>query len=83
MKLKKYVVIGGQYDPYYYGSCDTLSGAKRLASKNVEYWDNLQGRHYPKICLLEDGDGFAQVETARLVCYRNWGDKTWSDAEKN
>lgn len=89
MKLKKYVVIGGQYDAYYYGSCDTLLGAKRLASKNAEYWDNWQGWHYPKIYLSEDvravenfyGDGFAPAEGAHPVCYRNWDDKTWSDAD--
>ncbi len=52
--LKKYVVIGGQYQSYCYGSSDSLHGAKCLASKNREYWDNWQGWHTPKIYRRED-----------------------------
>lgn len=86
MSLKKYVVIGGQYEAYYYGSCDTLLGAKRLASKSVEFWDNWQGWHYPKIYLSSDvgpvtnfyGEGYAPEALAVPVCVRRWGKKTWS-----
>ncbi len=45
----KYYVIGGQYYRYNYGGAATLEGAKRLASKNMEHWDNWQGWHYPDI----------------------------------
>lgn len=49
-----YCVIGGQYAAYYYGSAPTLLGAKRLARKHEEYWDNWQGWHIPKIYRAED-----------------------------
>lgn len=50
----KYVVIGGQYMQRYYGITNTLRGAKRLASRNLEYWDNWQGFHVPKVYAIED-----------------------------
>lgn len=52
--MSKFVVIGGQYEAYCYGTADTLIGAKRMASKNEEYWDNWQGWHTPKIYAEED-----------------------------
>ena len=63
MALKKeikYYVIGGQYESYNYGGTPTLLGAKRLATKNMEYWDNWQGWHKPDIykaenCVLRNG----------------------------
>ena len=45
----KYIVIGGQYDYRTYGTAATLTGAKRLATKNAEYWDNWQGWHVPEV----------------------------------
>ena len=50
----KYYVIGGQYEPYNCGGVYTLEGAKRLATKNEEYWDNWQGWHKPAIYKAED-----------------------------
>lgn len=47
--MKEYQVIGGQYEPYWYGEADTLRGAKRIARKNAEYWGNWQGWHFPAI----------------------------------
>lgn len=52
--MKKYQVIGGQYEPCWYGESDSLRGAKIIASKNTEYWDNWQGWHIPKIYLADD-----------------------------
>lgn len=52
--MNNYYVIGGQYESYCYGGAPTLIGAKRLANKNVEYWDNWQGWHIPKIYRAED-----------------------------
>lgn len=49
-----YIVIGGQYETVCYGGSDTLTGAKRLASKNAEYWDNWQGWHVPSVYRAED-----------------------------
>lgn len=49
MKKIKYYVIGGQYQRYNYGGAYTLEGAKRLATKHIEYWDNWQGWHKPSI----------------------------------
>ena len=53
-KANHYYVIGGQYAAYCYGGMPTLTGAKRLASKSAEYWDNWQGWHIPKIYKAED-----------------------------
>lgn len=53
-KLNQYCVIGGQYQDYCYGERETLLGAKRLAGKSMEYWDNWQGWHIPMIYRLED-----------------------------
>ncbi len=47
--MKKYQVIGGQYESHWYGESDSLRGAEMIASKNKEYWDNWQGWHTPKI----------------------------------
>lgn len=53
-KENKFYVIGGQYESYCYGGRPTLIGAKRLANKNVEYWDNWQGWHKPRIYRADD-----------------------------
>ena len=52
--MKKYQVIGGQYEPYWYGESDSLHGAKIIAGKHKEYWDNWQGWHVPNIYKAED-----------------------------
>ncbi len=52
--MKKYQVIGGQYESHWYGESDSLHGAKVIAGKNKEYWDNWQGWHTPKIYAAED-----------------------------
>lgn len=54
MKKNNYYVIGGQYEYYCYGGTPTLIGAKRLATKCEEYWDNWQGWHKPSIYRAED-----------------------------
>lgn len=54
METINYYVIGGQYESYCYGGTPTLIGAKRLANKNKEYWDNWQGWHTPEIYKAED-----------------------------
>lgn len=54
MKENKFYVIGGQYETCCYGGCPTLIGAKRLAAKNMEYWDNRQGWHKPHIYKADD-----------------------------
>lgn len=53
-KEVKYYVIGGQYEAFNYGGTPTLLGAKRLARKRMEYWDNWQGWHTPAIYAAED-----------------------------
>ena len=50
----KYYVIGGQYEKICYGGTPTLLGAKRMATKHEEYWDNWQGWHKPMIYRAED-----------------------------
>lgn len=54
MKKINYYVIGGQYEGYNYGGSKTLLGAKRLAGRSKEYWDNWQGWHTPAIYAAED-----------------------------
>ena len=54
MKKNNFYVIGGQYEYTCYGGTPTLIGAKRLATKNSEYWDNWQGWHTPAIYKAED-----------------------------
>lgn len=53
-KANNFYVLGGQYQWYYYGATPTLLGAKRLANRNMEYWDNWAGWHRPKIYRRED-----------------------------
>lgn len=52
--MKKYQVIGGQYESKWYGESDTLRGAKCIATRNQEYWDNWQGWHKPAIYASDD-----------------------------
>ena len=54
MKKVNYYVIGGQYASYCYGGSETLLGAKRIAGKHEEHWDNWQGWRRPKIYAAED-----------------------------
>lgn len=54
MKQINYYVIGGQYNYICYGGTPTLIGAKRLANKNMEYWDNWAGWKTPKIYNADD-----------------------------
>ena len=54
MKKINYYVVGGQYESICYGGTPTLIGAKRLATKNMEYWDNWQGWRKPHIYRAED-----------------------------
>lgn len=54
MKMINYYVIGGQYETCCYGGTPTLIGAKRMATKCMEYWDNWQGWHKPNIYKAED-----------------------------
>ena len=52
--MKKYQVIGGQYESCWIGESDSLHGAKIIATRNMEYWDNWQGWHKPCIYRAED-----------------------------
>lgn len=54
MKKLNYYVIGGQYESICYGGAPTLIGAKRIATRNQEHWDNWQGWHRPRIYAAED-----------------------------
>lgn len=72
MKKNQFYVIGGQYLRHVYGGTPTLIGAKRLANRNAEYWDNWQGWHTPAIyaaedCEVVDGCVYPK-EDARPIC---------------
>ena len=58
--MKDYQIIGGQYESYWYGESDSLHGAKCIASRHEEYWDNWQGWHKPAIYAAED---VAEIES--------------------
>ena len=86
----KYYVIGGQYQAYCYGSRETIHGAKLLASKNDEHWDNWGGWHRPKIysgedCVLADtqfyGEQVIPAEGARPVTVYDMQKKRWTKKE--
>ena len=67
MKKINYYVIGGQYEGICYGGTPTLIGAKRLATKNEEYWDNWQGWHKPRIYRAEETEIIESCD--RISCY--------------
>jgi hypothetical protein len=67
MEMKKYQVIGGQYEYDWKGESDSLHGAKVIAGKNKEYWDNWQGWHTPKIYKAEDVE---VVEATGITHYK-------------
>lgn len=74
--MKKYVVMGGQYVDFYYGSTTTLLGAKRLARKNQEYWDNWAGWHTPSIyrcadCEWAGGNIVLKADAVPIAVYAN------------
>ena len=52
--MKKYQVIGGQYESCWYGESDSLHGAKCIAARHRKYWDNWQGWRTPGIYAAED-----------------------------
>lgn len=67
-KDNNYYVIGGQYEYFCYGGAPTLIGAKRIANKNCEYWDNWQGFHTPKIYAAADTE---EIVTNGSLIYPN------------
>lgn len=75
--MGKYAVIGGQYDHYCHGTTPTLLGAKRLARKSQEYWDNWQGWHTPSIYAVKDcrsygyGGLVPKIDALPVAVYRN------------
>lgn len=84
-----YYIIGGQYAAYNHGGAETLLGAKRLAAKNEEYWDNWQGWHRPCIYAAQDcevarnfyGEQMLPVAGARPVAVWDARSKRWEEAE--
>jgi len=66
--MKKYQVIGGQYESIWYGESDSLLGAKQIASRHVEAWDNYQYWHTPHIYLSEHTE---EIESRGRVLTRD------------
>ena len=65
--MKKYQIIGGQYESRWYGEADSLREARRIAKAHEEYWDNWQGFHLPDIYAVED---VVEVESnGRITTY--------------
>ena len=61
--MKKYQVIGGQYESCWIGESDSLHGAKILATRKMEYWDNWQGWHKPCIYRAEIVESYGRICT--------------------
>ena len=89
-KENRFCVIGGQYACYDYGCTPTLLGAKRLATKHAEYWDNWQGWHVPAVYKVEDvrlvenfyGTVYAPKPEAQPVAlYDNQKERWFTEAE--
>ena len=70
MKKNNFYVIGGQYESCCYGGTPTLLGAKRLANKHWEYWDNWAGWHRPRIYRAEDTELI--VSSGRITTPDGW-----------
>ena len=66
--MKSYQVIGGQYEFYWYGESDTLRGAKSIATRHEEYWDNHQGWHTPRIYKADD---VREIESHCYITHRD------------
>ena len=72
--MKKFQVIGGQYESSYKGESDSLRGAKAIATKNAEYFDNWQGWKKPAIYSAED---VQEIESkGRITTPDGWTIKT-------
>ena len=77
--MKKYQIIGGQYKDYWHGESDSLHGAKIIASRCAEYWDNWQGWHTPVIYTADpvqdtphdDYSQRARIDGARPFAYHD------------
>lgn len=87
-KKINFYVIGGQYAPCCHGGANTLLGAKRLAGKSDEYWDNWQGWHRPEIYRAEDcttadtfygADEIVPKDLAEPVAVYDRADRRWYD----
>lgn len=84
-----FYVIGGQYAGYNYGFRKTLHGAKILATRSEEYWDNWQGWHKPCIYRAEDcekltnfyGEQMLPIPEAEPVAW--WDGKKWEEGATN
>lgn len=79
-KIKSgYVVIGGQYTQINYGVYPTLTGAMRIATRNVEYWDNWAGWTTPLIYHAEDLDDNGNLVLSALpVAIKSTTRKKWT-----
>lgn len=58
--MKKYQIIGGQYEYCWHGEADTLQESKKIATKNIEFWDNWKGWHVPYI--------YRAADCKKIVC---------------
>ena len=65
-KDANYYIIGGQYRFCCYGSAETIRGAKLIAAKHDEYWDNWQGWHRPRIYAARDCREI-ETETGKMI----------------
>jgi len=77
--MKKFVVVGGQYYSHIYGSSSTLHGAKCIATRHAELWDNWQGWHVPSVYASSDLDNGCPAYGVQPVAFHNG--KKWENAD--
>ena len=75
--MSKYSIIGGQYNIVKYGESDSLNGAKCIAQKNKEYWDNWKGWHIPAIYKTEDVETIGTFHEQKPIAEFNMITKKW------
>ena len=77
--MKKYQVVGGQYNNINYGESDSLHGAKCIATRNIEHIHNEW--RTPSIWLASDcNDNGTPKPDAWTVSM--WNGRKWIDSDK-
>lgn len=64
--MKKYVVLGGEYQWEYYGEYDSLLDAQAVCMSYEEFWDDIKETRSPRIYLSSQ---IISIEKSRFGGY--------------